>query len=470
MPHLKVANRLLRISGDDILIPILFATVGRIMWFAVLIVILYLDFIPMIVCTNGILLMIYLILSILNLFAGIVLDSLIMYTSTRGTMVEKQERRVMGKYVAARGILSLIQLLVVIVGIVGLSIDSRIPCNAKLAKSNVDKFIFSVIITSQCLDICFLLSCSLLVVGKDRDQLAEDGQDEESELEKIQNRCRKWYQWLEKYGFNNFRSGNSNESIEEVARVVANYFRNYGFVDVVPSDILAGIILLRTEQRSLRKKSWYEALVRAKEEEAKIKENQGEEAKYEMKKRVVTLPKGELRTCEVYDDRAPSESINFVNVIARCSIYAAVIYNRIIPLDDSNWNVICNLCHCRRSLQQTSTHQTSRIRLCCCCWVGSVVHEQRQHQEENQPGFSSLDVHGLNFLGLNRIGVSAFSEHLGKAELIFISFRNDTIHKPFAIFVDHQEELIVITIRGTLSIEDCITDVTCDPVEVGIIT
>jgi len=38
--------------------------------------------------------------------------------------------------------------------------------------------------------------------------------------------------------------------------------------------------------------------------------------------------------------------------------------------------------------------------------------------------------------------------------------------KVYAVLLDHDKEQVVVTIRGTLSIEDCITDVLCEPIEV----
>ena len=42
---------------------------------------------------------------------------------------------------------------------------------------------------------------------------------------------------------------------------------------------------------------------------------------------------------------------------------------------------------------------------------------------------------------------------------------NNTFAKPYAIFIDHQVHSIVLSIRGTLSLEDCITDAMAQPME-----
>ena len=53
--------------------------------------------------------------------------------------------------------------------------------------------------------------------------------------------------------------------------------------------------------------------------------------------------------------------------------------------------------------------------------------------------------------------------------MYLISFKNSTIYKPYAIFIDHQIKSIIITIKGTSSKDDVITDFNCDPMRVTII-
>jgi len=74
-------------------------------------------------------------------------------------------------------------------------------------------------------------------------------------------------------------------------------------------------------------------------------------------------------------------------------------------------------------------------------------------------------IEGDNCCGLNQTGLSIITEHLSNTELVFVSFRNDTTHKVYAVFLDHDKAQVVVAIRGTLSLEDCVTDAICDPVE-----
>ena len=47
--------------------------------------------------------------------------------------------------------------------------------------------------------------------------------------------------------------------------------------------------------------------------------------------------------------------------------------------------------------------------------------------------------------------------------MYLLSLKNTTIYKPYAIFIDHKLKAIIITIKGTSSKDDVITDFNCDP-------
>ncbi len=75
---------------------------------------------------------------------------------------------------------------------------------------------------------------------------------------------------------------------------------------------------------------------------------------------------------------------------------------------------------------------------------------------------------GDNKCGLNYAGMRVITEALGQTEVLYATYVNDSTHKkPFAVVLDHEKQLVVVAIRGTLSLEDCITDVICEPVSVS---
>jgi len=73
------------------------------------------------------------------------------------------------------------------------------------------------------------------------------------------------------------------------------------------------------------------------------------------------------------------------------------------------------------------------------------------------------NIKGDNFLHLHRNALLAQSG-LDNADLIYADFNNKYHQMPYCIVIDHKWQSVVISIRGTLSLEDCVTDVLVTPV------
>ena len=54
--------------------------------------------------------------------------------------------------------------------------------------------------------------------------------------------------------------------------------------------------------------------------------------------------------------------------------------------------------------------------------------------------------------------------HYKDFDLVYARFTNSVYDRPYAILVDHKWQCVVVTIRGTLSLEDCLTDANSEPV------
>ena len=50
-------------------------------------------------------------------------------------------------------------------------------------------------------------------------------------------------------------------------------------------------------------------------------------------------------------------------------------------------------------------------------------------------------------------------------EVLFSSYENTLDLKPYSVFLDHRKRQVVVAVRGTLSLEDCLTDAICDAEE-----
>jgi sn1-specific diacylglycerol lipase len=87
------------------------------------------------------------------------------------------------------------------------------------------------------------------------------------------------------------------------------------------------------------------------------------------------------------------------------------------------------------------------IRCCACCLC---FHEQ---------GFIEAD----NCFSCNTAALRTTLPHLDDESIVHISFKNKLMEVPYFVAVDHTYKKIVISIRGTLSLEDALTDLCAKP-------
>ena len=69
------------------------------------------------------------------------------------------------------------------------------------------------------------------------------------------------------------------------------------------------------------------------------------------------------------------------------------------------------------------------------------------------------NVSGDNSCYCGFAGAVSITE-LNSADIVYASFENDLYRAPFMVVLDHEEESVVIAVRGTLSFQDIITDLT----------
>lgn len=206
------------------------------------------------------------------------------------------------------------------------------------------------------------------------------------------------------------------QGFEEVAKALVQFFHHQGFLDVVASDVMAGFVLVRLEQRLARKHRTIED--------------------GESDKKTLLRPVSNARPTSPIARDVEQGSITHANlddeaIWHRGSVYALAMYTHLMALYVHPCSGLCRLlCHPMR----------------CAGRRPQVV--------------------GDNCCGLHYMGMRLFTGTLStSSEVLYASYVNDTNMKPFGIFLDHASQWVVISIRGTLSLEDCITDATYEPIE-----
>eukprot|EP00891_Asterochloris_glomerata_P009487 jgi/Astpho2/9487/fgenesh1_pg.00145_%23_78_t len=96
---------------------------------------------------------------------------------------------------------------------------------------------------------------------------------------------------------------------------------------------------------------------------------------------------------------------------------------------------------------------------CCSCWL----HPLRRYQEIFSTEAWSSAIKVTNHM--NREAIHQMTGLPDRA-VVFVRFEGEARNKqclPYFIAVDERSKAVVLSIRGTLSLEDCITDFLCEP-------
>uniref|UniRef100_A0A8C4RVD2 Diacylglycerol lipase-alpha n=2 Tax=Erpetoichthys calabaricus TaxID=27687 RepID=A0A8C4RVD2_ERPCA len=201
-----------------------------------------------------------------------------------------------------------------------------------------------------------------------------------------------------------------SDAYSEIANLFAEFFRD---LDIVPSDIIAGLVLLRQQQRSKRN-----AVL--------------DEANNDILAFLSGMPV--TRNTRYLDLKNSHEM----------GMYKEVCYYMLFALAAYGWPMYlmrkpaCGLC---------------RLASSCSCLSLS------------RPRFTpGVTVEEDNCCGCNVIAIKRYflDENLPGVDIVYTSCHDAVYETPFFVAVDHGKKKVVISIRGTLSPKDALTDLTGD--------
>ncbi|CAL4059419.1 unnamed protein product, partial [Meganyctiphanes norvegica] len=207
---------------------------------------------------------------------------------------------------------------------------------------------------------------------------------------------------------------NSN-SFADIARLLSEFFRD---LDVVPSDVVAGLVLLRKYQKL--------------ERQGIVKNNKNDV--YEFLSGVPITPRS--RFLQLSSPEGNEEFHKIVHYMR----FALAIYG---------WPM---------HVMATSTLHTCKLlpllRCCRCC-----------EGKDEMPQIIEDNCCACNTAALQDMAPS------DGVELVYITYHVDVGETPFFVALDHSRRAIVISIRGTLSMKDVITDLNAEsePIPMDII-
>uniref|UniRef100_A0A8C4QS33 sn-1-specific diacylglycerol lipase n=1 Tax=Eptatretus burgeri TaxID=7764 RepID=A0A8C4QS33_EPTBU len=173
-------------------------------------------------------------------------------------------------------------------------------------------------------------------------------------------------------------------AFKDVAHILSDFFRD---IDLVPSDIAAGLTLLRWAEKS-----------------------DGGQERQPLTEAALTEPE--------HLQEQLQQAAHFMRFAAGAYGWPLYIFS----------HPICGICH-----------------LCPCCCFGTPV-------SEPIPG-STPACHKRAIIQ---------STGLQEQDLVYISCHNKVFEVPFYVALDHKSKSVVVAVRGTLSLQDVLTDLSTD--------
>ncbi|NXO78521.1 DGLA lipase, partial [Sitta europaea] len=414
MPGIVVFRRRWSVGSDDLVLPAVFLFLLHTTWFVILSVVLFgLVYNPNETCS-------------LNLvdhgrgYLGILLSCMIaelaiIWLSMRGSILYTEPRDSMQYVLYVRLAILVIEFVYAIVGIVWLT-QYYTSCNDITAKSvTLGMVVCNWVVI---LSVCITVLCVFDPTGRTFVKLrATKRRQRNLRTYNLRHRLEEgqassWTRRLKVFLCCTRTKDSQSDAYSEIAYLFAEFFRD---LDIVPSDIIAGLVLLRQRQRAKRS-----AVL--------------DEANNDILAFLSGMPV--TRNTKYLDLKNAQEMQR----------YREVCYYMLFALAAYGWPIYlmrkptCGLCRLARSCS-------------CCCLCPS--------RPRYTPG---VTIEEDNCCGCNAIAIRRhfLDENMTSVDIVYTSCHDAVYETPFYVAVDHDKKKVVISIRGTLSPKDALTDLTGD--------
>ncbi|XP_003701851.1 diacylglycerol lipase-beta isoform X1 [Megachile rotundata] len=387
MPAIKLFGRKWLAATDDLVYPGLFEIFFRTVWLMLIGGACYKYYEYTWSCRlGGELVRVYLLGEAVFLLISIIFMLVIVRHSAKGAIMDTRARKYVEPLVTAKILLLLPEIAWNALGSLWM-FGSEIECS-------YEHYTVSVVKTLVVFDwvLIGLMIVGLVVIFDPMGSLEKKQYDSFTLHDKLANNWRRRFRcfcWMKK-------DENANLAFDHFAAGLTCLFRG---TDLVPSDCLAGIILLRIRQK-------YET--------------------HELRRlNMLPAPVYTSDVSAIFHD-APSwmsldDALHYMKICLAVYGWIFVMYKHCYT---GCFRVIANLTCCGCFRKHTAINGDN----CCYCYLG---------------GFKDLS------------GISA-------DDILFASFRDRICEIPYCVYVDHKMKKIVIVIRGSLSIRDIFTDFAAD--------
>ncbi|XP_076044730.1 diacylglycerol lipase-beta-like isoform X3 [Oratosquilla oratoria] len=401
MPALVLLGHRCRLGSDDLVIPGILESTLRAIWLALIIWLFIWHEINTELCINGWHLRMYLIGVMVILGSTLILTIVLTCHSMRGTIMHTAPRRHVPLLLLLRFMFKIPEIVWNVVGTVWIA-TGLVDCTGETTLPILMK---AVVGYCWIVMICFTLGMLVLFdpLGKPSKHSNASESDPnyfmESSSTYIQvweRRCRVLCCCL------NTKDRNNSEAFRNVADVLASIFEDN---NLVASDIAAALVLLRLKRKQ-------------EEQEAQV---QRQNINSSISVRALQL-EGRLP----FQQTPPPEWMkvgsahHFMRFALGSYGWPWFIYRRF-------WGGLCSL--------------WSGLKCCACC-------------RALPPSILSDNCCMCHTAALKAV------TNLEERNLIYVSFHNSIFQVPFYVAIDDETEHVIVAIRGTLSLQDAITDMT----------
>jgi hypothetical protein len=479
MPHLRILKRNYRISSDDFPLPVGCSLFWRVLWAIMLGIATAVQLSSGDRGCQSYGLPAYMVFTILLFCFSMITGSLVMREGMKGSIVETEERKDMDNYLIAHTILMILQFICAIFGMVLFASTLNIPCFSD--DSNYTLLLLAIVVFTQITDSCCVFCCFIALAGNRID----DATIESMSVNKVADEVweKRVSKCVNRLSICNCIGGGSSileNDVIEFAHELSKLFNHKGFLDLVPGDVAAGLLLVRAQQRQTYKdvlRNDAEALeleinvddlviefdeadspssgraIPDKHSSSSSSSSESSPPKSSRKRNGksmligadgVTGTKRRGLTLHALRNRRKLENKNaedckVLQALADMAPYAISLYTVACLMLVNPITFPCRLCY--TGMENCGKHPRGEVIFgetpCCGCHEAANLHHLRR------------------------------KENSKKAELIYANFNSTVGFTPYAMYLDHINKSVVIAIRGTLSLDDCITDVQIETISLS---
>nr|XP_022907133.1 sn1-specific diacylglycerol lipase alpha isoform X1 [Onthophagus taurus] len=419
MPGIVVFNRRWGVGSDDLVVPGVFLFIVHAIWLIILCVLLGLTHFD--ITQDSIKYLFgFLIGYLAVLIISMVSEICIIVVSLRGNILDTKPRAPMQYILYVRVVLLIIEAGWLAAGIVW-SVYFYQDCPMEITK----QFTLGLVVCNWCIIVSILVTvwCTYDAAGRSWVKMKNyqrSMRESESKFQyKRSGSNRNWRQrkvlrayqdsWHQRcrFLFCCMRGSDRNRnSFTDIARLLSDFFRD---LDVVPSDVIAGLVLLRKFQKIERR-----SIIEQRKNET-----------YEFLSGVPVTPRTQFLALHEGGD---------------LELFQTVIHYAYFAVGAYGWPIY------------VMTEKLGACKLCsnfgCCC----VPCQKRDN----------IEIIEDNCCACNYAALEKIISKRGNIEVIYATYHVDVGETPFYVALDFDRKKVVVSIRGTLSMKDILTDLNAE--------